>query len=110
MYHSKQLQEGLTVFSDDLMHFLKIKKKIVEFTKTILKKNHHYYMKHFLLVTKKQENNLRGGGRDRVKILKTREQNIIHEAHNVDEWKYVRQMKTINHHWIQIKCWKKKKA
>ena len=34
--HSKQLQEGLMVFSDDSLHFLKIKKKIVEFTKTIL--------------------------------------------------------------------------
>ena len=34
--HSKQFQEGLMVFSDDFLHFLKIKKKIVEFTKTIL--------------------------------------------------------------------------
>ena len=34
--HSKQLQEGLMVFSDDFLHFLKIKKKIVEFTKTVL--------------------------------------------------------------------------
>ena len=33
---SKQLQEGLMVFSDDFLHFLKIKKKFVEFTKTIL--------------------------------------------------------------------------
>ena len=73
-----------------------------------LEKEHHYYMKHFLLVTKNKKT-IWGGGGDRVKILKTREQNIIHEAHNVDEWKYVRQMKTINHHWIQIKCWKKKK-
>ena len=31
--HSKQLQEGLMVFSDDSLHFLKIKKKFVEFTK-----------------------------------------------------------------------------
>ena len=30
------LQEGLMVFSDDFLHFLKITKKIVEFTKTIL--------------------------------------------------------------------------
>ena len=28
------IQEGLMVFSDDFMHFLKIKKKLVEFTKT----------------------------------------------------------------------------
>ena len=35
-YHSNQLQEGLLVFSDDFLHFLKIKKKFVEFTKTIL--------------------------------------------------------------------------
>ena len=34
--HSKQLQEGLMVFSDDFLHFLKIMKKFVEFTKTIL--------------------------------------------------------------------------
>ena len=34
--HSKQLQEGLMVFSDDFLHFLKIKRKKVEFTKTIL--------------------------------------------------------------------------
>ena len=34
--HSKQLQEGLMVFSDDFLHFLKIKKKKIEFTKTIL--------------------------------------------------------------------------
>ena len=34
--HSKQLQEGLMVFSNDSLHFLKIKKKIVEFTETIL--------------------------------------------------------------------------
>ena len=34
--HSKQLQEGRMVFSDDFLHFLKIKKKMVEFTKTIL--------------------------------------------------------------------------
>ena len=32
----KQLQEGLMVFSDDFLHFLKIKKNLVEFTKTIL--------------------------------------------------------------------------
>ena len=36
MCHSKQLQEGLMVFFDDFLHFLKIKKKFVEFTKTIL--------------------------------------------------------------------------
>ena len=36
IYHSKQLQEGLMVFSDDFLHFLKIKKRFVEFTKTIL--------------------------------------------------------------------------
>ena len=36
-YHSKQLQEGLMVCSDDFLLFLKIKKKkIVEFTQTIL--------------------------------------------------------------------------
>ena len=35
-YHSKQVQEGLTVFSDDFLHFLKIKKQFVKFTKTIL--------------------------------------------------------------------------
>ena len=34
--HYKQLQEGLMVFSDDFLHFLKIKKTFVEFTKTIL--------------------------------------------------------------------------
>ena len=34
--HSKQLQEGLMVFSDDFLHFLKIKKKKVEFTKTLV--------------------------------------------------------------------------
>ena len=34
--HSQQLQEGLMVFSDDFLHFLKVKKKMVEFTKTIL--------------------------------------------------------------------------
>ena len=34
--HSQQLEEGLMVFSDDFLHFLKIKKKFVEFTKTIL--------------------------------------------------------------------------
>ena len=34
--HSKQLHECLVVFSDDFLHFLKIKKKFVEFTKTIL--------------------------------------------------------------------------
>ena len=34
---SKQLQEGLMVFSDDFLHFLKIKKKKkIKFTKTIL--------------------------------------------------------------------------
>ena len=33
---SKQLQEGLIVFSDNILHFLKIKKKFAEFTKTIL--------------------------------------------------------------------------
>ena len=32
----KKLQEGLMVFFNDSLHFLKIKKKIVEFTKTIL--------------------------------------------------------------------------
>ena len=34
--HSTQLQEDLMVFSDDSLHFLKIKKKFLEFTKTIL--------------------------------------------------------------------------
>ena len=34
--HSKQLQEGLIVFSDNILHFLKIKKKFVEFTQTVL--------------------------------------------------------------------------
>ena len=32
----KQLQEGQMVFSNDSLHFLKIKNKSVEFTKTIL--------------------------------------------------------------------------
>ena len=32
----KQLKEGLMVFSDDFLHFLKIKTKFVELTKTIL--------------------------------------------------------------------------
>ena len=32
----KQLQEGLMVLSDDMLHFLKIKEKLVEFTITIL--------------------------------------------------------------------------
>ena len=34
--HSKQLQEGLNVFSDNILHFLKIKKKFVKSTNTIL--------------------------------------------------------------------------
>ena len=33
---SKQLQGGLTVFSDDFLHFLKFKKNFAVFTKTIL--------------------------------------------------------------------------
>ena len=31
-----RLQEGVILFSDDFLHFLKIKKKYAEFTKTIL--------------------------------------------------------------------------
>ena len=34
--HVKQLQEGLMVLSDDMLLFLKFKKKFVKFTKTIL--------------------------------------------------------------------------
>ena len=34
--HSKQFQEGLMVFSADFLCFLKIRKNVVEFTKTYL--------------------------------------------------------------------------
>ena len=47
----KQLQEGLIVFSDNILHSLKIKKKFVEFTKTILWLSEEPFVKTFVILT-----------------------------------------------------------